>query len=59
MYKIYNNVEDIIIFKGNEAEFVHFVRKIAIENEDEELSITTKGEAYDYIENYCGNLELQ
>lgn len=45
------------VFK-TDSEFVHFVRQIAVENEDEELSITCVGEAKDYLENYCPNLEL-
>lgn len=42
----------------SEAEFTHFIRNLAIENGDEDLSITTKGEAIDYLNEYCGNLEL-
>jgi hypothetical protein len=58
MYKLFNKIEDKIIFEGTEAEFIHLVRLIAVENEDEELSIISIGEAKDYIENYCDNLEL-
>ena len=57
-YNIYNNIEGEIIFTGNEDEFIHFVRKIAVENHDDDMSIIRKGEAEDYIFNYCDNLEL-
>ena len=51
--------EPIIIFETNEdSEFVHFVRKITVENEDEEPSITTIEEAKDYIREYCNNLDF-
>jgi hypothetical protein len=42
----------------NDAEFVHFMRKIAVENEDEDIAITCLGEAMDYLENFCPNLKL-
>lgn len=56
MYEIKNILEDRIIFSGNENEFIHFVRKIAVENDDEEMSITCFEEAFEYIEVYCENL---
>lgn len=59
MYKIKNIIENKIIFQSdNVNEFTNFVRKIAVENEDEELSITCLGEAVDYLDNYCDNLEI-
>lgn len=58
MYQVYNNIEDKIIFTGKEKEFIHFIRKIAVENEDEELSITCLSEAKEYLEVYCENLNL-
>jgi len=58
MYTIKNIIEDKIIFNGNESEFVHFVRKIAVENGDDDISITCLSEAKEYIEVYCDNLEL-
>lgn len=58
MYSIYNSVSDLIIFSGNENEFVKFVRLIAVENEDNDMSITCLSEAKEYVEGYCGNLEL-
>ena len=59
MYIIKNTVTDMIIgaFK-TDNEFTHFMRKIAVENDDEELSITCVGEAMDYLNNYCSNLTL-
>jgi hypothetical protein len=58
MYKVFNNIEEKIIFQGEEKDFVHFMRKIAVENEDEELSITCLSEAKEYLEVYCDNLTL-
>ena len=49
--------EKVSEFK-TDSEFIHFVRKVAVENEDEELSILSVGEAKDYLENYCDNLKL-
>jgi hypothetical protein len=57
-YKVYNNLEDKILFEGEEKEFVHFMRKIAVENEDEALSIIHLSEAKEYLKFYCPNLEL-
>jgi hypothetical protein len=58
MYKIYNNVEGKIIFDGNESDFIDFVKKIVIENEDYDYSVLGVSDAVEYIEDYCGNLEL-
>ena len=49
---------DIIIFVGNEKEFIDFVKLIVIENEQEDFSILGVSDAVDYIENYCDNLNL-
>ena len=56
MYKVYNNVEDKIIFSGNESEFIDFMKKIAIENEDFDFSILGISDAKEYLEDYCDNL---
>jgi len=59
MYKIFHNIDgEKTTILNSDAELVHFMRKIAIENDDEELSITTKGEAVDYLLEYCENLTL-
>lgn len=58
MYKVYNNIEERFIFYGEEQKFINFMREIAVENEDEELSITCLSEAKEYLEVYCSNLEL-
>ena len=58
MITVYNNVEDINIFDGNENEFIDFTRMIAIENEDYDFSILGISDAKEYIEEYCGNLDL-
>lgn len=57
-YILKNTVEDKILGVFTEQELVHKVREIAIENEDEELSIIKIGEALDYIETYCDNLTV-
>jgi len=56
--KITNILEGKTIFSGNELEFVHFTRKIAVENEDEEMAITCLHEATEYIDVYCDNLTI-
>jgi hypothetical protein len=58
MYKVKNNVEDKIVFEGNESEFIDFVKKIVIENEDFDFSVLGVSDANEYIEDYCGNLEM-
>jgi hypothetical protein len=59
MYIITHNIDNVkSTILPTDAHLVHFVRKIAVENEDEELSITVLGEALDYLNNYCPNLTL-
>lgn len=58
MYKVYNNVEDKIIFVGNEIEFIEFVKKIVIENFDYDYSVLGVSDAVEYINDYCDNLEI-
>lgn len=59
MYKILHNIDgEKTTTLNSDAEFVHFMRNIAVENGDEELSITCLGEAMDYLKNYCSNLTL-
>lgn len=58
MYTVHNNVEGKIIFSGNEREFIDFMRKIAVENEDFDFSILGISDAVEYIEVYCDNLDL-
>ena len=59
MYKILHNIDDEkITTLKTDAEFVHFIRNIAVENDDEDMSITCLGEAMDYLNNYCPNLTL-
>ena len=59
IYKISHNTdgEKVTTITGN-AEFINFVRRIAVENEVSELSIIHLGEAMEYLENYCPNLTL-
>lgn len=59
MHKVYNNVEDKIVFSGDDMELIDFVRKIVIENEDADYSVIGVSDAIEYIEDNCGNLELE
>ena len=56
MNVIKNIVEDTYIFSGSDSEFIDFVHKIAIENEDYDFSILGISDAKEYIETYCANL---
>jgi hypothetical protein len=56
---VYNNVEDKNVFEGNENEFINFMRKIVIENEDYDFSIIGLSDAIEYLEDYCSNLEIK
>lgn len=58
MYTIHNTLDDKIIFEGSENDFIHFVKKIAVENEDFDYSVLGVSDAIEYIEDYCDNLEL-
>tara|TARA_R100000697_G_C5367826_1_gene176446 strand:- start:330 stop:512 length:183 start_codon:yes stop_codon:yes gene_type:complete len=58
MYKIYNNVEDKTIFNGNERDFIEFMNIIKNENQDVDYSIIGISDAIQYVEDYCGNLDL-
>jgi hypothetical protein len=58
MYTIKNNVEDKIIFKGDNTDFIDFMNKIRIENEDYDFSILGISDAEEYLEDFCSNLEL-
>lgn len=53
---VYNNIEDILLFEGSEQEYITFVRKIAVENDDEDIMPTNKKSCHHYIETYCDNL---
>jgi hypothetical protein len=58
MYKVYNNIEDKIVFTGNGSDFIDFMRKIVIENKDFDFSILGVSDAKEYLEEYCDNLIL-
>jgi hypothetical protein len=58
MYTIHNNVEEKVIFAGDTNEFLRFVDSIRIENEDHDFSILGESDAREYIEDYCGNLDM-
>jgi hypothetical protein len=56
---VYNNIEDKNIFEGNESQFIDFMKKIVIENEDYDFSIIGLSDAIEYLEDYCSNLEIK
>jgi hypothetical protein len=56
---VYNNIEDKNIFEGNENQFIDFMKKIVVENEDFDFSIIGLSDAIEYLEDYCSNLELR
>ena len=59
MYSIVNNIENKVIANlKSDAELIHEVRNIAVENEDFDFSIICLSEAKEYIEDYCSNLDL-
>jgi hypothetical protein len=57
MIVVKNTVEGKVVFTGNENEFIDFVKKIVIENEDHDYSVIGISDAEEYIEDYCGDLE--
>ncbi len=56
---VYNNIEDKNIFEGNESQFIDFIKKIVVENEDYDFSIIGLSDAIEYLEDYCSNLKLK
>ena len=59
MYRVYNNVEDKIVFEGNEKQFIDFMFLILEENEDvNNFTIENIQDCIDYINGFCDNLEI-
>ncbi len=59
MYNIFHNIDgEKTTTLNNDIEFIQFMKKIAIENEDEDFSINTLNEAMFYLNEYCENLTL-
>lgn len=57
LYEI-KHIDGKLTLLDGDNEFIHFMRCIAVENDDQELSITCLDEAKDYLANYCSNLQL-
>ena len=57
MYRIFNHIEDKVIFTGNERKFIDKMNNILIENKTENVSILGVWDALEYLEN-CEDLEL-
>lgn len=59
MYIVYNNVKGEVIFSSyGEKPFIEFAKKIVEENGDKDYSVLGVSDAQEYIEDYCGNLDL-
>ena len=59
MYSLVNNIEGKVIAKlKNDSELIDKVIKIVRENEDFDFSVLGIGDAIEYIELYCNNLDL-
>lgn len=59
MIKVYNNIEDLSIFEGNDLDFIEFTKEIAKENFDFKTNIRNSDDAKNYINEYCDNLEIK
>ena len=57
MIEVFNTVEDITVFSGNEIDLLEFMRKISIENEDFNFSFIDMSDVERYMQ-YCDNLKL-
>ena len=59
MYSLVNNIEgEVIAELKNDSELIDKVIKIVRENEDFDFSVLGIGDAIEYIELYCDNLDL-
>ena len=59
MYSLVNNIEGKVIAElKNDSELIDKVIKIVRENEDFDFSVLGIGDAIEYIELYCNNLDL-
>ena len=59
MYKIFHNIDgERTTTLNSDVEFIEFMKKIAIENEDFDFSIIGISDAKEYLEDYCENLTL-
>lgn len=59
MYSLVNNIEGKVIAElKNDSELIDKVIKIVRENEDFDFSVLGIGDAIEYIELYCDNLDL-
>ncbi len=56
-YFILHNIDnEKVTHCKNDIEFIYFMRKIVLENEDFDFSILGISDAEEYLENYCNNL---
>lgn len=59
MFSIFHNVDGEKVSTFNtEIEFIDFMKRIVIENEDFDISIISLSDALEYLENCCPNLTL-
>lgn len=60
MYKIYNNIEEKIVFNGNKREFIDFMFLILKENYDvNNFTLENTQDCIDYINGFCDNIEVE
>jgi len=57
MYKVFNTIEEKVIFSGNLVELIQFMKKIAIENEGENVPLLGISDIENYMK-YCDNLKI-
>ena len=53
------NIDDKVVFEGYECDFIDFMKKIVVENEDYDFTIIGLPDAIEYLESYCSNLTLE
>ena len=59
MYKIFHNIDgEKTTVLNSDSEFIDFMKRIAIENEDFDFSILGVSDATEYLQEFCHNLTL-
>jgi len=59
MITLKNTIEDKIIFSSeNQNDFIRKIKKIAYENDDKDIVISSTYHAISYVKEFCANLEI-
>jgi hypothetical protein len=59
MFTLINTIENEVIAElTSESELIEKIKKIILENEDFDFSVLSISNAFEYVEDYCGNLVL-